>query len=90
MINYNCHVHICMLVNLQKNARLIFFASASEKSGMWFYQYLQFLGDPAKQEAPQEETPFVRSSGRSAVHHDLSSKAYNSASLRPIALKFWT
>ena len=43
-----------------------------------------FLGDPAMQEAPQEETVFVRLS----VHADLSSKAYNLAFLRPITLKF--
>ena len=47
---------------------------------------LAFLGDPAKQEAPQEET--VRSYVPLFVRHDLSSKAYNLASLRPIDLKF--
>ena len=52
----------------------------------WILQMLlkSFLGDPAKQEAPQEETASVRPS----VRHDLNSNAYNSASLRPIALKF--
>ena len=47
---------------------------------------LRFLSDPAKQEAPQEETAFI---GLSICTH-LSSKAYNSAPIRPIALKFWT
>ena len=47
-----------------------------------------FLGDPAKQEAPQEETAFVCSAVYSFVRAHLSSNSYNSASLRPTELKF--
>ena len=61
---------------------VLFLISSLAKKKM--ITYSEFLGDPAKQEAPQEETAFVRS----AVRHDLSSKAYNSASLGPIILKF--
>ena len=60
---------------------VLFLISSLAKKKM--ITYSEFLGNPAKQEAPQEVTVSVRP----LVRHDLSSKAYNSASLRPIALK---
>ena len=57
---------------------------------MYIYDSILFVGDPMKQEAPQEETAFVRLFGHLAVCADPSWKAYNLASLSPITLKFWT
>ena len=86
--NYYLNLRLlCSQVALQENYNLSCKLAQATNSHQCYLAELQvasFLGDPAKQEVPQEEMAFVRSYDR----HDLSFKAYNSASVRPIALKF--